>query len=70
MAYFREDIHNETFLEHICRTTDALFEANVDERQVYEVLGKFWDLRRSEINEIILIVNQSRQQRTEDGVEL
>lgn len=70
MAYFREDMNNVTFVEHICRTTDALFEANVDERQVYEVLGKFWDLRRSEIEEIILIVNETRQQRKEDGVEL
>lgn len=70
MAHFREDMNNVTFVEHMCRTTDALFEANVDERQVYEVLGKFWDLRRSEIQEIILIVNETRQQRKEDGVEL
>ncbi len=70
MAYFREDMNNVTFVDHICRTADALFEANVDERQVYEVLGKFWDLRRSEIQEIVMIVNEARQQRKEDGVEL
>ena len=63
-------MNNVTFVEHMCRTADALLEANVDERQVYEVLGKFWDLRRSEIQEIILIVNETRQQRKEDGVEL
>lgn len=70
MAYFREDMNNVTFVDHICRTADALFEANVDERQVYEVLGKFWVLRRSEIQEIVMIVNEARQQRKEDGVEL
>ena len=70
MAYFREDINNDIFFEHICRTTDALFEANVDERQVYDVIGKFWDLRRSEIQIVIQKVNEARQQRKEDGVEL
>ncbi|MGP5507380.1 hypothetical protein ACTXMG_07880 [Corynebacterium flavescens] len=69
MAYFREDINNETFFEHICRTADALFEANVDERQVYEAIGKFWDLRRSEIQIVIQMVNQARLERTENSGE-
>ena len=70
MAYFWEELNNDTFYDHIARTVDAMLEANVKQEKVFEVVGKFWPVTREEFWHVFETVKVVRQQREEQGIEL
>ena len=69
MQHIRIETNHEENHIHICTTADALIDACVPLKEIHRVLAKFWHLTCNQIDEILEIVHEARQDRRALGVE-